>query len=585
MGLYLHGLDSKSLWFDELGTLTSSGWRGSWSDAIRDPLTIPTTPKPPLSFLITHLFLSLGDRVFLLRLQSALFATLTIPMVYALAQSLFPKARLELAGGHDAGSGLLPDPRRAGLLAACLLAVAPLYLRYAQEARMYALWTCLSVLSLYLFWRALGSSQGRWWVLFALVAVLSLYTHLFALLPLGIMILFALWLLLRPAAKVAFPFRAWHFAAALAVILVFYLPLAPFLAEGLVSVEGLGGEAVGNWGPAELLASLRLFSGGSVVGLILYGSLSLLGTAALATSQRGAVTLILMWILLPAAIVVLLPFSHAVRLRYFLFALPLYLLLVAYGLSVVLHRLQQRTAFRPTVLWWVLGALSLLLLVGSIIPRQVSYHAESKQRWQDAMSLLNARAQAGDQVFVRHVYHQQGLLFYARELPPGDNQWNEGNVQLFPQNLAEAFAPGDSQGKWMVGPFKERLLPGGEFETWIQPHYSLGTPTLLPPSGVPREAKLLAPTSYRTLAVVPIIPFELPLVRFWADSQVLPRGGCTWLHWAVEGVREVYLDGEGIVGYGKRQVCPTTASRYELRAIQVDGSSTLRQVEIAIHEP
>ena len=85
MALHLYGLSSKSLWFDELSTLTNAGWGGSWWEAVRNPLTIPTTPKPPLSFVITRLFLALGDRVFLLRLQAAFFATLTIPVTYIVA--------------------------------------------------------------------------------------------------------------------------------------------------------------------------------------------------------------------------------------------------------------------------------------------------------------------------------------------------------------------------------------------------------------------------------------------------------------------------------------------------------------------
>jgi hypothetical protein len=81
-----HGLESpwfgeQESVFDELGTLCAAAWRGSWLDAIRDPLILPGTPKPPLPFVIAHIFLALGDRVFLLRLPSALFATATVPLV------------------------------------------------------------------------------------------------------------------------------------------------------------------------------------------------------------------------------------------------------------------------------------------------------------------------------------------------------------------------------------------------------------------------------------------------------------------------------------------------------------------------
>jgi 4-amino-4-deoxy-L-arabinose transferase-like glycosyltransferase len=91
MALNLHRLDSQSLWFDELATLTGAGWRGNWLDAIQKPLTIPTTPKPPLSYVVTHLFLLLGERDFFLRLPAAVFATLTIPLVYALGRALFDR--------------------------------------------------------------------------------------------------------------------------------------------------------------------------------------------------------------------------------------------------------------------------------------------------------------------------------------------------------------------------------------------------------------------------------------------------------------------------------------------------------------
>ena len=105
--LYLHNLEAKSLWFDELGTLTCAAWDGTWADAMRRSLTDLALPKPPLYFLLTRLFLALGGRVLFLRLPAALWATLTIPLVYALAGRLLNGA---------AGRG-------AGLLAALLLAL------------------------------------------------------------------------------------------------------------------------------------------------------------------------------------------------------------------------------------------------------------------------------------------------------------------------------------------------------------------------------------------------------------------------------------------------------------------------------
>jgi 4-amino-4-deoxy-L-arabinose transferase-like glycosyltransferase len=398
--LYLYGLDSKSLWFDELATLAGAGWRGSWLDAIQKPLTIPATPKPPLSYVVTHLFLLLGEGEFMLRLPAALFATLTIPLTYALGKSFFD--------------------RRVGVIGALLLAIAPLHIRYAQEARMYAMWAFFSLLSLYLFWKAIGSQQARWWVLFALVTTLALYTHLFALLSLGVMILFALWLLVRPRTRTRFPFRSRHFVVAVVAILLLYAPMLPFLAEGLVGDEGLGGEAMPNWSLGALVLALRLFSGGNDAGSIVYVLLLIVAAGVLVVKDRQALALAAMWIVLPFAIVLGLPFGHGVRLRYFLFELPVYLLVVAYGVRVVNQWLVSRaTRLGPRMNPSIVNALITTLLLGILaaisVPSVVAFYGEGKQNWRDATQLVCRKAEPGDPVLVQHVYHQAGVLFYIRQ--------------------------------------------------------------------------------------------------------------------------------------------------------------------------
>jgi hypothetical protein len=53
----------------------------------------------------------------------------------------------------------------------------------------------------------------------------------------------------------------------------------------------------------------------------------------------------------------------------------------------------------------------------------------------------------------------------------------------------------------------------------------------------------------------------------------------------VENVREVYLDGEGVVGRGEREVCPTESTTYELEVILADGTSTLERIEVSVVSP
>jgi hypothetical protein len=53
----------------------------------------------------------------------------------------------------------------------------------------------------------------------------------------------------------------------------------------------------------------------------------------------------------------------------------------------------------------------------------------------------------------------------------------------------------------------------------------------------------------------------------------------------VDNVREVYLDGEGVVGHDQRQVCPSVTTRYELKVVRLDTTETVHTVEIQVTAP
>jgi hypothetical protein len=80
-------------------------------------------------------------------------------------------------------------------------------------------------------------------------------------------------------------------------------------------------------------------------------------------------------------------------------------------------------------------------------------------------------------------------------------------------------------------------------------------------------------------------PADAASIRFWADETTLASGNCTRLHWEVQHVREVYLDGEGVVGEGQKKVCPTATKTYVLRVVHLDGKATEHPVTIEITTP
>ena len=173
--LRLWGLDAHSLWLDEAQLLA----RGleSWRAAILG--RTPADLGAPLYPLLLHAWTRLGETDFLVRFPSAVCGTLAVVVLTGLR------------------------PRRLGLLAALVYAVAPTQLYYAQEVTYYALVGLLAAAALVVTTRLLEDPLGapapsKLWLALPGLAVLSAYTYY------GLAFLFAgldLWLLARLARR------------------------------------------------------------------------------------------------------------------------------------------------------------------------------------------------------------------------------------------------------------------------------------------------------------------------------------------------------------------------------------------------
>lgn len=125
---------------------------------------------PPLYYALAWVWAQVtGAGPWGLRSLSAVAGVLTIPVAYLIGQ--------ELRG------------RRAGLLAAALVAVNPMMLWYSQEARAYALLALFCAASLLYCLRALQRERAegkRDLVLWGVFSALALATHYFAVFPLAV---------------------------------------------------------------------------------------------------------------------------------------------------------------------------------------------------------------------------------------------------------------------------------------------------------------------------------------------------------------------------------------------------------------
>ncbi len=172
---------------------------------------------PPLYYALAWLWTQLtGTGEFGLRAVTALAGVATVPVAYLLG--------VELRG------------RRTGIAAAALVAVNPMLVWYAQEARSYALLTLLTTIGALYFVRALDSGGRRAFVGWGAASALALATHYFAIFAVGFE---AVWLLRR---------RGRDAIPGLKIVAVAGLLLAPLAIHQMLAgrAEWIGNHSLGH---------------------------------------------------------------------------------------------------------------------------------------------------------------------------------------------------------------------------------------------------------------------------------------------------------------------------------------------------
>jgi mannosyltransferase len=196
----LYRLDNQSFAFDE--GWTSYAIHHSWAE-IWDVLTPDN--HPPLYYVLVKAFADVaGYGDFAVRFLSVVCETALVAGMYVLGRRL---------GGPV-----------AGLSSALFAALSPLFVYYAQEARMYSLLMALAVLSSYSLVRLADEPDSkRWWAAYVVTACGALYTHYFAVLLILAHVVAALtYLLVRPQ-------RRWwgRWLLGQGAIVLLYLPWLP----------------------------------------------------------------------------------------------------------------------------------------------------------------------------------------------------------------------------------------------------------------------------------------------------------------------------------------------------------------------
>lgn len=167
--LRFYHIEKRGLWYDELGSLKFAS--KNFKSMI---ISIAQDRHAPLYYLIHFVWIRIfGDSELALRSHSAIFGILCILVIFNIGKELFNS--------------------KVGLISSFLLSINIIHIIFSQEAKMYSLLLSLSLLSTYFFIMLLKEGKSRNTIFFIITTSLMLYTHnlaFFILIFQGIYLLF-----------------------------------------------------------------------------------------------------------------------------------------------------------------------------------------------------------------------------------------------------------------------------------------------------------------------------------------------------------------------------------------------------------
>ncbi len=307
-------LACKPFWFDE--AFSAEVARLDWPNFVH--LLWWREANMSLYYVLLRMWMGLvpvqRQSEFFIRSLSVLIAAATVPAVYWLGRMLYG--------------------RRVALIAAALLTFNAFHVRYAQEARGYALFVLLATLSSGFLVAEVRERSRRHRIGYVLCSVLAVYAHFYALLLLA-----AHWLALRWLEEGGREALSAHMRRVWITIGVAVLPLLVFVAK-----TGAGPiKWIRRPGLRDLLEFSEHLAGSfswplaavfAVAGMAAIVPLGKRLWARHATWDAWRCQFLLVWLFFPIALTVVLSFARPVFLaRYMIFCLPALVILVAAGLA------------------------------------------------------------------------------------------------------------------------------------------------------------------------------------------------------------------------------------------------------------
>lgn len=396
------GLELQSLWLDEF--LAFSIGQASWSELLR--LSRGIHGQSPLYYVLVKGWTALfgRDDVTVMRSLSVALGMVSLVQTYAFVRAFVGSTHAQVS--------------------LAVLAVSPFHLYFSQEARMYPLLIVEILAAAHLVLRLVrdpaAQTPARLAAL-ALISVLALYTHYYAVLYLGALGLFAL--LYYRSTRRAF----WGVAAAYGVAGLLYIPWIPAL---LAAAQG-GGHSFTRFVELKFLYTAFTFALGysSVVldaaakddligtfldhapllatGGVSFGWLLLVGARELWRKDRQIAVFAALVLVLPVLTATLVSISFPIiSERYFTPGLPVFALVLATG--ILAERKWRR--------WAPLGVAALL-----VAHSLVNYYANPRfghHDWRKAAAFVEQNIAPDEWIVFHPGFVAKCFRFYSESSHP-----------------------------------------------------------------------------------------------------------------------------------------------------------------------
>lgn len=373
--LRFYNLGYNSLWLDEATTYNIA------VKSIPDIWQVTTAGEfnPPLFYWTEHIMLLLGNSEVVLRIIPALLGVLTIPLIYLVGKEFMD--------------------RNTGIIAAAAFAFSPFLLFYSQEARAYSMMLFFVTISMVFYLRALKNNDLMNWALFGILSALAFWSHFYALVIIGALIVYALYELL-PKIKSSLS-AAKPLAAACGIFGIICLPLILVTIQ-LFAKRTASAPTYGIQGPGLIIATFAQISG-SEVAMYLLLILFIAGIVQAFLLDKNKGIFILTLTVLTFVISNFLSYRIPMQPRYLIFLAIIFFITIALSYRLLSDHIDCRGV--------VYGFLVLMVVVNA--PMLVNYYSGySKEDWRGFSSNLQQLTHKGDFIVVVPGYMSQPLDYY-----------------------------------------------------------------------------------------------------------------------------------------------------------------------------